>query len=163
MEIARPVIARVATLLGPLIWLSAASTAVPLSATVSAGEAGVRGYWQEPSGGVIEIALCAQGLCLTIVALPPGEHPRTDVHNPDVKLRGRALCGLRIGQDFTQTDAQHAEGGRLYDPKSGLTYSSSMMAQGNTLKLRGYVGISLFGRTETWTRVGQGHGTCVPG
>jgi uncharacterized protein (DUF2147 family) len=123
----------------------------------------VRGYWQEPSGAVIQIAQCTEGLCLKIVALSPSDHPHTDVHNPNEKLRGRPLCGLRVGQDFTQTDSQHADGGHVYDPKSGRTYSGSMTAQGDTLKLRGYLGIELLGRTETWTRVGQGHAACVPG
>jgi uncharacterized protein (DUF2147 family) len=163
MGIARPVVARAGTRLGLMIWLSLASTAVRGTGPASAAEAGVRGYWQEPSGAVIQIAQCAEGLCLKIVALSPGDHPHTDVHNPDKKLRGRALCGLRVGQDFTQTDSQHADGGHVYDPKSGRTYSGSMTAQGNTLKLRGYLGIQLLGRTETWTRVGQGHATCAPG
>jgi len=162
-QIARPVIAGAATRRKLLGWLSAASTTIPLSLPASAEEAGVRGYWQEPSGAVIQVADCTQGLCLNIVALPPGDHPRTDLHNPDEKLRGRALCGLRIGLGFTQTDPQHAGGGHLYDPKSGRTYSGSMTAQGNTLRLRGYLGISLLGRTEIWTRVGQGHATCSPG
>lgn len=125
-------------------------------ASAAAEELGVRGFWQEPSGAVIEVAPCAEGLCLKIVTLSPGEHPHTDVHNPDEKLRGRPLCGLRIGQGFTQTDAQHAQGGHIYDPKSGRTYSGSMTAEGNTLKLRGYVGIKLLGRTENWTRL-EGH------
>ncbi len=132
-------------------------------ASAMAEEPGVRGYWQEPSGAVIQVAPCAEDLCLKIVALSPAEHPHTDVHNPDEKLRGRSLCGLRIGQDFKQTDAQHAQGGHLYDPKSGRTYSGSMMAEGNTLKLRGYIGIKLVGRTENWSRVGPGHATCIPG
>ena len=162
MGIARPVVARVGARLGLMSWLSLASTAVHGCGPASAAEAGVRGYWQEPSGAVIQIAQCAEGLCLKIVALSPGDHPHTDVHNPDEKLRGRALCGLRVGQDFTQTDSQHADGGHVYDPKSGRTYSGSMTAQGNTLKLRGYLGIELLGRTETWTRVEQGHATCAP-
>ncbi|MBV8854296.1 MAG: DUF2147 domain-containing protein [Sinobacteraceae bacterium] len=141
-----------------------ALVAITLHAAVApAEEAGVRGDWQEPSGGVIQVAPCAEGLCLKIVVLSPGEHPHTDVHNPDEKLRGRPLCGLRIGQDFKQIDAQHAEGGHIYDPKSGRTYSGSMTAEGNSLRLRGYLGIKLLGRTETWTRVGQGHPTCTPG
>ena len=163
MGIARPVVPRVGTSLGLMIWLSLASTALHWCSPASAAEAGVRGYWQEPSGAVIQIAQCAEGLCLKIVALSPGDHPHTDVHNPDEKLRGRPLCGLRVGQDFTQTDPQHADGGHVYDPKSGRTYSGSMTAQGDTLKLRGYLGIELLGRTETWTRVGQGHAACVPG
>ena len=45
------------------------------------------------------------------------------------------------------------KGGDIYDPESGKTYSSYMFLKDkNTLKVRGYVGISLFGRTEVWTR-----------
>jgi uncharacterized protein (DUF2147 family) len=45
------------------------------------------------------------------------------------------------------------KGGDIYDPESGKTYSSYLYLKGkNILKVRGYVGISLFGRTETWTR-----------
>jgi len=157
MRATRPVFARVGTCFSLLAWLSAASTPSPLSAA----DSDVRGWWQEPSGAVIQIASCAEGLCLKIVALSGGDHPHNDVHNPDAKLRGRALCGLQIGQHFTQTDRQHAEGGRLYDPRSGQTYSGSMTAEGNTLKLRGYLGIKLLGRTEIWTRVAPGQRTCT--
>jgi uncharacterized protein (DUF2147 family) len=146
-----------------IICLSSALIEACGSRFASAAEAGLTGYWQEPSGAVIQIAPCTEGLCLMIVALSPGHHPHLDVHNPDVKLRGRALCGLRIGRDFTQTDSQHADGGHLYDPKSGRTYSGSMTAEGNTLNLRGYIGIRLLGRTETWTRAAQAYPICTPG
>lgn len=146
-----------------LIWLSLALMAAYASGFASAAEGGVTGYWQEgPSGAIIRIARCAEGLCLTIVALPSAD-PHTDAHNPEAKLRGRELCGLRIGQGFTQTDPQHADGGHLYDPKSGRTYSGSMTAEGNTLKLRGYLWSKFLGRTETWVRVGQSHAKCMSG
>jgi uncharacterized protein (DUF2147 family) len=148
--------------LGPMICLALVSTASSADLP-EAAQRSVTGYWQEPSGAVILIAPCAEGLCLKIVTIPPGNHPRTDVNNPDEKLRNRALCGLRIGQDFKQTDPQHADDGHVYDPKSGHTYSGSLTAQGSTLKLRGYIAIKLLGRTETWTRVGQGYAKCPPG
>lgn len=45
------------------------------------------------------------------------------------------------------------KGSDIYDPESGKTYSSDMyLKDKNTLKVRGYVGISMFGRTETWLR-----------
>lgn len=145
------------------IWLSVVLMAAYASSFAGAAEGGITGYWQEePSGAVIQIAHCAEGLCLTIVALPSAR-PHTDVHNPDANLRGRRLCGLRIGEGFTQADPQHADGGHLYDPKSGRTYSGSMAAEGNTLKLRGYLWSKLFGRTETWVRVGQSYAKCTPG
>ncbi|MBC7867421.1 MAG: DUF2147 domain-containing protein [Gloeobacteraceae cyanobacterium ES-bin-316] len=43
--------------------------------------------------------------------------------------------------------------GKIYDPSSGKTYSCTMKIEGlNTLEIRGYIGISLFGKTELWTR-----------
>jgi uncharacterized protein (DUF2147 family) len=45
-------------------------------------------------------------------------------------------------------------GGKLYDPKSGMTYSGKMtLVSSDRLELRGYVIFSLFGRTSSWSRV----------
>jgi uncharacterized protein (DUF2147 family) len=115
----------------------------------------VRGYWRTPTGAITLVAPCAEKLCVEIAALSPGHHPATDTHNPDPKLRSRPLCGLRIGTGFLEVDPRHARGGHLYDPKSGRTYSGQMTAEGNLLRLRGYVGLPLFGRTETWVRASQ--------
>ena len=115
----------------------------------------VGGYWLDPSGAVIRIARCEDKLCVEIAALPPGDHPNLDVRNPSPRLRQRPLCGLRIGEDFAERDSQHADGGWIYDPKTGRTYRGSMTAEGGLLKLRGFIGLKLFGRTETWTRARQ--------
>nr|WP_294899000.1 DUF2147 domain-containing protein [uncultured Pedobacter sp.] len=78
---------------------------------------------------------------------------KMDVHNPDVKLRGRALWGLEILKGFSFDDGAW-EDGTIYDPKSGKTYSCKMTMNGNDkLNVRGYIGISLIGRTDVWTRV----------
>ncbi|TAE11936.1 MAG: DUF2147 domain-containing protein, partial [Bacteroidetes bacterium] len=45
------------------------------------------------------------------------------------------------------------EEGKIYDPKGGEDYSCTIkMLDDNTVEVRGYVGISLFGRTDTWKR-----------
>jgi uncharacterized protein (DUF2147 family) len=137
-----------------------ASVLAAASLALHAESATVRGYWLEPSGSMLRIEPCADKLCVDIVALSRGDHPDTDVHNPDARLRARPLCGLRIGTDFVERDAQHADGGRLYDPKSGHTYGGSMSAEGEMLKLRGFIGVKLFGRTETWTRARQAPTAC---
>ena len=126
----------------------------------SGTNATVRGYWVVPSGSIIHIAPCGTRLCLDIVALSREARATTDVHNPNPSLRMRPLCGLRIGQGFIERDPQHAEGGQIYDPKSGRTYRGSMTADGDLLNLRGYVGIKLFGRTETWKRFHGAPGPC---
>lgn len=115
----------------------------------------VRGYWRTPTGAIIHIAACGHALCVEIAKLPAGNHPVTDTHNPDPKLRERPLCGLQIGDGFVEVDAQHARAGHLYDPQSGRTYSGQMTAEGDLLRLRGYVGLPVFGRTETWVRASK--------
>lgn len=112
---------------------------------------GVLGYWRTPTGSVIGIAQCGANICLRIAALAP-KVPTTDIHNPDPALRSRALCNLQIGSGFMLNDADHASGGTLYDPKSGKTYRGAIAADGSALHLRGYVGIPLFGASQTWTR-----------
>ncbi len=79
--------------------------------------------------------------------------PRTDAKNPDKAKRNNPIIGLAILSGFKFDGDDEWKSGDIYDPESGKTYSSYMtLKNANTLKLRGYVGISLFGRTETWTR-----------
>ena len=55
---------------------------------------------------------------------------------------------------FTQKSDTHWENGTVYDPKSGNTYSCLMDLDGpEKIKMRGFLGISLLGRTQVWTRV----------
>ena len=45
------------------------------------------------------------------------------------------------------------EDGTILDPKSGKTYSCYITFEDeNTLKVRGYIGFSLLGRTQKWIR-----------
>lgn len=97
---------------------------------------------------------------MQLVGLPRGPHPETDVRNPDPSARGRPLCGLTLGEGFVARDARHATGGRLYDPRAGRTYRATMTAEDGELELRGYLGIRLFGRTETWKRTGPESVSC---
>jgi uncharacterized protein (DUF2147 family) len=125
---------------------------------LAAQPAGVLGDWQDPTGSIIHIGACGAQVCLWLVALSASAPATTDIHNPDPGLRGRALCGLKIGSGFTLRDPSHAVAGLIYDPKTGKTYhgsmSAEMSAEGNApkLELRGYVGIPLFGESQTWTR-----------
>ncbi|GAC1314821.1 MAG: DUF2147 domain-containing protein [Mucilaginibacter sp.] len=78
--------------------------------------------------------------------------PKTDKKNPDKSLRARPELGLELLKDFTFAGDDVYDDGTIYDPKSGKTYSCKMTMNGTKLKIRGYVGISLLGRTEIWTR-----------
>jgi len=78
---------------------------------------------------------------------------KTDVKNPDERLKSKPILGLEILKNFVFEDGKWTDG-KIYDPKSGKTYSCNMTMKGNdVLNMRGYVGISLIGRSETWKRV----------
>ncbi len=78
---------------------------------------------------------------------------KTDSKNPDVKLAKRPLMDMVILRDLASEGKTKYKGGKIYDPKSGKTYSAKAeLTNNNTLALRGFVGISLAGRTDTWIR-----------
>lgn len=79
--------------------------------------------------------------------------PKTDVKNPDPALRSRPELNLELLKDFKYDGDNVYTDGTIYDPKSGKTYSCKMTLEGKKLKIRGYIGISLIGRTEIFTRV----------
>jgi uncharacterized protein (DUF2147 family) len=80
--------------------------------------------------------------------------PKTDKHNPDPKLKSVPTLGLEILKGFSFDGKDEWSGGEIYDPKSGKTYSSYMEFESkDKLKIRGYIGVSLLGRTTYWTRV----------
>jgi len=122
---------------------------------------GVLGDWREPTGSVIEIFTCGHDVCAKMIAISKRAPTQFDEKNPDPSARKHLLCGLQIGYGFHLTDPTHADGGRLYDPKSGKTYRGAMTADGDRLRLRGYIGIKAFGRSETWTRADRSAAVCA--
>lgn len=76
-----------------------------------------------------------------------------DRENPDEKLRSRPILGLQILKDFTYAGGNRWENGTIYDPESGKTYKCKMwFEEKDKLNVKGYVGVSLLGRTTLWTR-----------
>ena len=75
-----------------------------------------------------------------------------DENNSDPELQKRKKVGLVILTDFEFKDGQW-EDGDAYDPKKGKTYSCVLkMEKDGRLYVRGYIGISLLGRTAYWTK-----------
>jgi len=77
-----------------------------------------------------------------------------DVKNPDPRLRDRDLVGLTILNSFVFEGENTWGDGTIYDPNDGKTYSCKLtLTSAAKLDVRGFVGLSLFGRTETWTKI----------
>lgn len=80
-------------------------------------------------------------------------NPKTDTKNPEEKLRTRPLLNMVILSGMDVDGKTKYKNGKIYDPKSGKTYSAKgELLTNNTLALRGFIGVSLVGRTDTWTR-----------
>lgn len=78
---------------------------------------------------------------------------KKDVNNPDASLRNQPLLGLVILKNFEFTGKAWEEGS-IYDPKNGKSYSCNMkLKKADELEIRGFVGVSLLGRTTVWTKV----------
>lgn len=79
--------------------------------------------------------------------------PVLDVKNPDPALQKENVAGLEILKGFLYSGDRTWEGGTIYDPLSGKTYSSKITTEtADKIKIRGFIGITLFGRTTVWTR-----------
>jgi len=144
----------------PVLWFAAL-----LSLTVSAGTAladGPVGFWMTEGGkSRVEITQCGEMLCGTIVWLkePLDEDgkEKVDKNNPDEMLKTRKLVGLKLLNGFIPgNEPGEWVKGTIYNPEDGDTYKCTMRLndEGN-LKVRGYVGIPLFGKTQIWTKAAQ--------
>lgn len=79
--------------------------------------------------------------------------PKVDYKNPDESERNNKLLGLVMLRDFKYEDEEW-KGGKIYNPQDGKEYKSYLKLTDNkTLSVRGYIGISLFGKTENFIRI----------
>ena len=84
---------------------------------------------------------------------PETGKPKQDKNHPDEANRTRPVLGMINIWGFSYKDKNLWDDGNIYDPKNGNTYSCTMKLQNaNSLEVRGYIGVSIIGRTDTWTR-----------
>jgi len=117
----------------------------------------ILGKWLNPSGeGQIEIYKKGDKYFGKLVWLKEPNlngKPKIDSKNPEASLQNRPLWGLEILKNFVYDEGKWTDG-TIYDPKSGKTYSCNLTLKSNDiLNVRGYVGISLLGRTEIFRRI----------
>ena len=85
---------------------------------------------------------------------PETDKPKVDKNNPDKALQNAPIKGYRLLKDFQFKEGNIWHEGTIYDPENGSTYACTIeMVDENTLEIRGYIGISAFGRTDVWKRL----------
>ena len=113
----------------------------PVSAQATAQDPGkVMGVWAS-KGTIFSISRDGDELLGEVIAM---RKPRADRKNPDSRLRTRPVIGLQILSDYQFK--RGAWRGKLYDPGSGSTFSSYLKLDRDG----GYIGFSLFGKTEVF-------------
>ena len=149
-------------ILATLLFSLAASAA-------SAQQGTVMGTWLSESGvAQIRIGPCpdatAGPICGFVVGLINPKGPdgiavapdaATDYRNENPSLRTRKVIGMPLIWGFKKTaEANSFEDGKVYNGEDGKTYSANISLQPDgRLRLRGFVGTPMFGKTQFWTRV----------
>jgi uncharacterized protein (DUF2147 family) len=143
--------------------LAAVAVMVSLAAHAVA-ETDIAGQWTTQDGNSrVELYKAADGtlegkiVWLSEPNYPDGDaeagKPRHDRENPDKSMQARPIVGLVLLKGFKFDGKKEWSGGTVYDPESGKTYKGKLWLDNeNTLGMRGFIGISLLGRTEKWTR-----------
>lgn len=150
----------------PMRWFPLLAACLMFAAPAFAEDAdGVLGQWLTADGKArVEIVKDGDSYDGRIVWLKEPQYPaddakgmagqtKVDRENPDAAFKTRPILGLPLIAGFKYAGDSVWKGGTIYDPESGKTYSCKMtLMMDGRLKVRGYIGISLFGRTEIWTR-----------
>ncbi|AYB29125.1 DUF2147 domain-containing protein [Chryseolinea soli] len=85
------------------------------------------------------------------VVEPDGKTSKKDLQNPDEKLRSRQILGI-VSLTGLKWDGKEYVDGNIYDPPSGKTYECKAWVEKDKFYLRGFMGISLLGKTVAWHR-----------
>jgi uncharacterized protein (DUF2147 family) len=131
-------------------------------------EGDVTGLWlDESKAGGIQVEPCGDKMCGRLVwmlhPLNDKGQPKIDTKNPDAKLKSRPFCGMTLMGGFVKSGPGEWEDGWVYNPDDGETYQAHFELQKDgTLHFRGFVGISLLGKTQTWTRPPEALPPCTP-
>ena len=153
---------RMLALLGRAAWIVPALFAGFVSvSTASQAARPELGVWYDDSGqGAVEIHICtdnANRLCGRIVWLKEPLNaegvPKRDRYNPKPENQNRPICGLPILGNLGLMSDGGFDGGWIYDPKVGKSYSSALKLAGNNqLTVTGYLGVKMLGKSFTWRR-----------
>ncbi|MEM7507357.1 MAG: DUF2147 domain-containing protein [Pseudomonadota bacterium] len=138
-----------------------------LTATQATAANDVFGRWVVENGkAVIELYPCAENACGRLVWLQnpfmPNGQPKRDEKNQDPALVHRPICGLQLVSGLRPDGDGAWQDGEIYSTRHGKSFGLELRPAGSdVLKVRGYLGFSLFGSTQTWERDDGIRGNCV--
>lgn len=138
--------------------IALAAFLIPSALTAAASPYGL--WMTEKKGVIIDVYACGDALCGRTVWLKKmtfkDGRDRLDAKNPDAALRARHWCGIEVITGVKPVSKTEWRGGDVYDPKTGRTFDFDMEQRGDTMKVLGYLGVTVLGKSETWTRTTSG-------
>jgi uncharacterized protein (DUF2147 family) len=102
---------------------------------------------------IVEVNGVFEGRIEQLLNRQPDDDPQNLCTACPGERKGKPLVGMTILSGLRKDGDAYA-GGEILDPKNGKTYRCRMELAdgGRKLNVRGYIGISLIGRTQTWLR-----------
>lgn len=84
----------------------------------------------------------------------PGYIPQEKCKNCPAPYTNQSILGMDVLRGLKHMSENNYDGGRIIDPLTGKIYSAKAKLNntGKRLTLRGYIGISAIGRSQTWIR-----------
>ena len=115
------------------------------------------GHWQTyidgKLAGTVETYLLNGQLFGKVTKVRPGRTPQDVCDKCSGEYKNQLILGMVIMRNF-HPDGEDWVGGTVVDPENGKEYKGKIWSEGkDILHMRGYIGISLLGRTEVWTRI----------
>ncbi len=116
------------------------------------------GHWQVINdegkpGGQVETYVVDGKLFGKVTQLRPGRQPGAVCDKCSGELKNQLILGMVILRNF-KPDGDDWTGGTVVDPDNGKEYKGKIWSVGkDKLYMRGFIGISLLGRTQSWVRI----------
>jgi uncharacterized protein (DUF2147 family) len=132
-----------------------------VSSPVQAGSP--HGFWVlDDRSTLIEIMQCAERLCGRVVGVAGASSDGAIAPDGQRIAAGqsrRPLCGSVVFDGFRGAGGERYVDGRLFNPDDGQFYDATATVESpDTIRVRGYVGSELFGRTRYLYRWGTSQG-----
>ena len=116
------------------------------------------GHWQVVNsdgspGGHVDTYLVDGKLFGRVTEVRPGRTPRDVCDKCSGEYKNQLILGMILMRDFHQQGDDWMDG-TVVDPENGKEYKGKIWAVGkDSLHMRGFIGFSLLGRTESWVRI----------
>jgi len=149
----------VVSMIGPVSPQTTAAQATKKAKHTRPSDAIIGEWWTEGRQGRIRFERYKDGTFRGITTWRKSkkhteDDPAIDVHNPDPKKRRRSTVGIVLIWSLKYDGDGEYIDGYVYNPRDGNVYGMDIeVIDHNTLEIRGYLGIALFGQTQTWKRM----------